>query len=103
MRVLVTDFVSAAVELEDRVEETVAVPVAVCVELRVPVTDRVCPADLEDVLEPDAEVDGLRVPVVVRVEVTVEEGERVPVEVRETVVERVLVREAVTVVVVERV
>jgi hypothetical protein len=97
VRVPDTDFVAALVELDDRVEETVPVPVAVCVELRVPDTDRVWPADLEDVREPDAEVDGLRVPVVVRVEVMVDEGDRVPVVVRESVVERVLVREADTV------
>lgn len=70
-------------ELEERLADIVRDPVDVPVGLRVPLTVLVAPADLVPVREPDAEVDGLRVPVVVRVEVMVDEGERVPVEVRE--------------------
>lgn len=53
--------------------------------------------------EAEAETEGLRVPVVVRVEVIEEEGERVLVTVRVMIDERVLVREEETVAEAERV
>ena len=97
VRVIVGLRVAVPDELEERLADVVRDPVDVPVGLRVPLTVLVAPADLVPVREPDAEVDGLRVPVVVRVDVTVDEGDRVPVEVRVIVVERVLVREDETV------
>lgn len=55
-------------------------------------TVRVAKPDLVLVRDPEALTEGLRVPVLVRVEVMVELGDRVPVAVRVTVVERVPVR-----------
>ncbi len=55
------------------------------------------------VREEEADTEGLRVPVVVRVEVMEEEGERVLVTVRVIVDERVLVRDVDIVVVAVRV
>ena len=81
------DRVGEAVVVEDRVEETV------CVDFAEPVVVR-------DGMEL---TEGLRVPVVVRVDVIVELEDRVPVVVREAVVVPVVVREVVTVVVAVRV
>ncbi len=61
----------------DRVDETVCVAIPDFVEVRVPI----------------AETEGLRVPVLVRVDVMVELGDRVLVVVRVIVVDRVLVRD----------
>jgi hypothetical protein len=55
--------------------------------------------DDDTVFEAAAETEGLRVAVVVRVDVIVELDDRVPVVVRDAVVVPVVVREALTVVV----
>ncbi len=68
-------------------------------EERVDVIDLVATPDEDTVFEAAAETDGLRVAVVVRVDVIVELDDRVPVVVRDAVAVLVDVREALTVVV----
>jgi hypothetical protein len=70
---------------------------AVVVEERVDVIDFVATPDDDAVFEEAAETEGLRVAVVVRVDVIVELDDRVPVVVRDAVVVPVVVRELVTV------
>lgn len=91
--VLVTLRVAVPVGDVDRVDDAVRDPVAVPVGLRVPVTLWVEPADFEAVLLPEADVEGLRVEVAVRVALVEVLGDRVPVVVRVITDELVPVRE----------